>query len=125
MEVLHRLMLIEAVTRGLIAAGNVARRLRERPDVVRQLDAYHQFVQAIPAMGIEILPAEGESLNLSHDYCRKYGLLVNDSVTVALMERNRIRCLASVDEDFRPVAEIAVFSPSDLAPASGGGEGEG
>ena len=54
-EVCHRLMMIEAVERRLVTPGNVARKLARRPDVVRQLAVHDASVQAIPAMGIEIV----------------------------------------------------------------------
>ena len=54
-EACHRLMMIEAVERRLVAPGNVARKLARRPDVVRQLAFHDASIQAIPAMGIEIV----------------------------------------------------------------------
>lgn len=36
-EVAHRLMMIEAVTKGLVSPGNVVRKLREKPSLVQTL----------------------------------------------------------------------------------------
>ena len=47
-EVAHRLMMIEAVSEGLVTAGNVVRKLRDRPAAVRRLQKYQEQVRAIP-----------------------------------------------------------------------------
>lgn len=113
-EVLHRLMMIEALGRGLVTPGNLARKLREKPLVVRHLSAYHQQARAIPAMGVAVLPAGPEAFETSHSYRQQYGLLVNDSLSVALMERHGIKNMATSDEDFLAVPTVTVFAPPDI-----------
>ncbi len=61
-----------------------------------------------------MLPAGPEVLEISHAHRRSHGLPVNDSLSVALMERHDIRRLASADEDFLRVAGIVVHAPNDL-----------
>ncbi len=51
-------MMMEAVTRGLVSPGNVARKLRERPDIVKQLSASWSDVERVPVMGIEVVPLD-------------------------------------------------------------------
>ncbi|HSG38797.1 MAG TPA: hypothetical protein VLE27_04085, partial [Thermoanaerobaculia bacterium] len=49
-EVAHRLMMIEAVAKGLISPGNPARKLREKPEIVRELHVYLEQIELIPLM---------------------------------------------------------------------------
>lgn len=40
LEAAHRLMLLEAVTKGIVTRGDVARKLAEKPEAVMQLTEY-------------------------------------------------------------------------------------
>ena len=117
LEVLHRLMMIEAVMEGLVSPGGVARKLRERPEVVRKLHRYQEQVEAILGMGIEVLPLEVELIELSQRHRREYGLLVNDSLTLALMEQLGLEGLATADEDLlrlKSKLPFQLYAPQDL-----------
>lgn len=115
LETLHRLMMIEAVTKGLIAPGNVAKRLREKPNVVEQLVDYQIQTEAILEMGIDVVGLTPDHLKASSRYRQRDGLLVNDSLTVAVMEIEGISNLATADPDFARVRAIQVYGPKDLA----------
>jgi uncharacterized protein len=45
LEVFHRLMVLEALQKGLIAGGQPARKLKEQPEVIKGLREYNQAVQ--------------------------------------------------------------------------------
>ena len=129
LEVLHRLMMIEAVVEGLVSPGNVAKKLRDRPEVVRKLHRYQEQGEAILGMGIEVLPLEVELIEWSRRYREGYGLLVNDSLTLALAERLGPEGggvgIATADGDLlRLGGEIPfrLYAPSDL---EGSTQGEG
>lgn len=117
LEVLHRLMMIEAVVEGLVSPGGVARKLRERPEVVRKLHRYQEQAGMIPEMGIEVLPIEVELVELSRRYREEHGLLVNDSLTLALAEELGLEGLATADEDLLRLEgklPFRLYAPQDL-----------
>jgi predicted nucleic acid-binding protein len=114
LEVLHRLMMIEAVTKGLVTSGNVARKLREKPNVVKQLADYQIQTEAILEMGIEVVGLTSDFLKISYPYRRRDGLLVNDSLTAAVMEAEGILYLATADPDFTRVEGLRIYRPMDL-----------
>lgn len=114
LEVLHRLMMIEAVTKNLITPGNVAKKLREKPQVVKQLRDYQKQTEAILEMGLKILPLSAESVTASVRYRQDYGLLINDSMTASLALTEGIKTVASSDRDFKRVKGLAVYSPTDI-----------
>lgn len=114
LEILHRLMIIEARAKGLIASGNVVKKLKEKPQIVKRLKDYQEQTTAILELGLEILPLDAESVATSELYRRKYGLLVNDSVTVALALSQGISVLASADRDLERVKELTVYKPTDI-----------
>lgn len=108
-------MMIEAVTKKLVTPGNVAKKLRTRPNVVKQLADYQTQTEAILEMGIEVVGLTSDTLRISHPYRRRGGLLVNDSLIAAVMEAEGISDIATADPDFSRVDGLRVYSPMDLA----------
>jgi len=113
-EVAHRLMTIEAVARGLISSGNLARKRRANPDIVKSLEGYQLQVERVPLMGVEVLPLDLRALLHSYDIRKRHGLLVNDSLAVATAMLAGIRAMATTDADFSGVADLDIFAPADL-----------
>ena len=114
-EVTHRLMAIEAARKGLVTTGNVAAKLREHPEIVRGLTDYQTNLEALLTIGIEALSMEADDLVASGTVRRTTGLLTNDSLIVAMLRRERLRALATTDNDFHRVPDLRVYVPSDLA----------
>ena len=54
LEVTHRLMVLEALHKGLITGGQPARKLKEQPEVIKSLREYNQSVRQIPRMRIRV-----------------------------------------------------------------------
>ena len=115
LEVLHRLMMVEAVKKRLIKPPRVLRKLKERPEKVCQLNDYFTSTLAILDMGIKVYPIASELLRSSHVIRAQYGLLVNDSLVAALMQEEGIQKLATNDDGFSIVEWIELFKPVDLS----------
>jgi predicted nucleic acid-binding protein len=118
LEVTHRLMMAEAVRAGHVAPGGVARRLRERPEVVRSLTEYRRQVESIPHWGVQVLPVDLGRCLRAGDVRAANGLLTNDSVMLATMRDAGLTAIATADRDFERVEGIQVFRPTDLGQAS-------
>jgi len=114
LEVLHRLMMLEAVGKGLVEAGNIARKLRARPDIVKNLHDYAINGLRIPEMGIGVFPCSMDDCRYSQQKREFYGLLTNDSVLLASMQARGCFNLATTDADFDQVKEVSVFKPGDI-----------
>ena len=117
-EVAHRLMMIEAVERRLVTAGNVVRKLARRPGVVKQLIVYETSIHAITSMGVEIVALTEATIQLGLRHQRRHGLLTNDSLIVATMAQRGLRLLATADRRLATVDALEIAAPTDLAPAS-------
>ena len=98
-----------------MAPGGVAAKLRQRPEVVRSLTAYQVGIDTILSAGIRIVALTPEDLYLSAVVRSKGGVLVNDSLTAAVIQRERIPARATNDRDFERMQRLRVYSPSDLA----------
>ena len=113
-EVLHRLMMIEAVTKGFVKPGDVVKKLTKKPHIVKELTEYQTNTLSIVDIGIELLPIAEDTIKSSFQFRKKYGLLVNDSLTTAMMDLEGIINLATMDKDFERVEGVRVYSPQDV-----------
>jgi predicted nucleic acid-binding protein len=113
-EVCHRLMLIEAVGKGLIARPNAAN-LQGKDHVVRQLTDYWRRVLRLSASGIAILPLDEFRFTRAHVLRQQHGLMTNDSLLLAAADVFGIGALATNDSDFDNIPWMTVYKPTDLA----------
>ncbi len=114
LEVLHRLMMIEAIRRNLVQPPNIVKKIRKSPQKIKQLNEYFINTQKIPEMGIIVKPISNETILKSQIYRAGYGLMVNDSLTVSCMEEEDIKGLASNDDGFLKVPGLFVYKPTDV-----------
>jgi predicted nucleic acid-binding protein len=114
-ELTHKLMLAEAMMKGLVSGGNPAARLANKPDAVRGLSLYQAKVRALVDLGLRFERCTQDDLLLSaFEFQKRYGLLTNDAVVLAVAQRLEADCLVSNDKAFREITEMDVFYPSDL-----------
>lgn len=113
-EVMHRLMIAEAVARQLVTSSQVIKKLREHPDIVRQLQTPNQCAPQIKAMKIEIAPLTVVTLEASAAVRQQYGLLTNDSLLVATMQELSLQKLATRDQDFEQIGGLQIYQPTDI-----------
>ena len=114
LEVAHRVMMTEAVDKGLVTPGNVPRKLKRRPELASQLNVHSDAIRFILNMGIETLQVDSGILETSANLRSQTGFLVNDSVSLAMMRRESIPAIATNDRDFQRVERLEVHLPSDL-----------
>ncbi len=113
-EVLHRLMVAEAIMKGLVTAKTAVRKLGETPTLVKQLTQYQEDVSKIPQMNIVTLPLTIEIVQSSAEVRGSEGLMTNDSLIVACMRTSGLRKLATANGDFDQVSGVDVYKPTDL-----------
>jgi predicted nucleic acid-binding protein len=115
LEVTHKLMLAEAMMIGLVAGGNPAARLAEKPDAVRALSLYRAKVKALVDMGLGFEACTLPDLtDAAFGLQQKYGLLTNDSLVLAVAIRREADAIVSTDKGFQSIKEIPVYRPTDF-----------
>ena len=114
LEVLHRLMMVEAVTKNIVVPPQILKKLQRQPERIRHLSDYATHVEKIVEMGITIIPLSWDQIMKSQTLRARHGLLVNDSLVIATMLIEGIDALASNDEGFVRVEEITLYRPTDI-----------
>jgi predicted nucleic acid-binding protein len=112
-DVLHRAMVIELLAQGRAQrSAEAVTLLKHNPDLVIQLTRYRTILRDLRQARVDILPLTYRDLHASRQYREQYGLMVNDSVIVAVMQRERIGFLATNDPDFERIPGITVRMPA-------------
>ena len=114
-ELAHKLMLAEAMVRGLVSGGNPAAKLAAKPDAVRGLTLYRAKVKSLLDLGFGFEPCQlGDLTERAFALQEKYGLLTNDAVVLAVALRLEADCLVSRDKGFEGIDELDLYFPTDL-----------
>lgn len=114
LEVAHRLMMLEALRKGLISGGQLARKLKEQPEIVKSLREYNRSIRQVPRLGIHVRAITSAIVRASEAVRVQEGLLSNDSITVALMRRLGLTAVATYDADLERVASLQIYQPGDI-----------
>jgi len=112
-EVTHRLMLAEAVAKGIITRQNAAA-LKGKWRDVAMLGDYWTLTSRIFGLNILIVASDESRLNRAQIVRSTHGLLTTDSQILAAMNEFEIDCLASRDGDFDHISSLTIYKPSDI-----------
>ena len=114
-ELAHKLMLAETMMKHGISGSSPAECLAGKPESVRRLDLYRTKMRALVNLGLRFEQCEQRDLlHSAFDLQKRYGLLANDAVVLAVAIRLEADCLVSSDKRFLSVEEVDVLAPSDL-----------
>ena len=114
LEVLHRLMMVEAVSKNIVKPPNIVKKLNKSPQKIKRLNEYFVNTEKIQDMGIEIKPLIFETIIKSYVIRLSSGLMVNDSVIIASMKKEGVKLLATNDKVLKNLDEIDVYSTEDI-----------
>lgn len=110
-DVAHRLMTLEAAAVNGWPLAGLAARLRKRRGEISKLTIYGQAITDIAKAGIRILPISQPLVEAAAGIAAQHGLLMGDSLIVAVMQANGVMHIASADSDFDSVPGILRYGP--------------
>ena len=113
-EVLHRLMVAEAIEKKFITDKNPVKQLKEHPEIIKKLSTYIHDVEKIWDMNLEVLELTYEYIKISAAVRRSEGILTNDSMVVAVMRDIGVPNLLTNDNDFDRIEWLHLYKPSDV-----------
>jgi len=104
-------MIIEASKKFGVLPKDVIKYLKVNPDKITSLANHLDSVFYIEKLGISIITLSFEDIKLSAEFKRKFTLLTNDAINLAVMKNNHIANLASNDSDFERVDFLTLYKP--------------
>lgn len=113
-ELLHKRMVIEAVSTGLISGSKPFEKLKRQPHLITRLSAYITEVTYLLQLPVTVIEVVEADINWSHALRRAYGLLVIDSINLACAVRRGITDIATHDTDFLHVPKLNIWQPTDI-----------
>lgn len=114
LELLHRLMMLEAVADGITSSGSPAKKMSGRPDSVRRLQRSFRDFHTLRKLGLSLLETSIPALERVTWFSMNYGLLANDAALLAVMEQAGIEHLASSDRLLQSIAPFQTWRPEDV-----------
>ena len=112
-EVTHRLMLAEAVAKGIITRQSVAALKGKWRDVAKLTD-YWALTSRIFELNVLTIAPDESRLRKAQTVRSSHGLLTTDSLILAAMNEYGIDCLASRDGDFDHISSLTIYKPTDI-----------
>lgn len=110
-EALHRLMIHEAAAVHGFPLQGALRRLQKQPELIKPLTTHARIVEWLQRLQVEIVTVELRHITSSHRLRQTHGLLVNDSILLAVMLDQGLTDLVTQDSDFETVPGITVWKP--------------
>lgn len=111
-ELAHRLMVIAAGTLPGWGGGKVLNRLKQHPDVVKQLSVFQTAVESVLQSKIRVLAVPSGLVSTAASLSRQHGLLTMDALILALMRAHPLTHLASHDARFDGLSGLTRFAPA-------------
>jgi predicted nucleic acid-binding protein len=120
-DLLHKLMLAEAVSKGMIAkmsAAQLKNRFQTNRALAGQLVDYQTQFENSLRIGFSILPLNRRLLVATKAERITYGLLTGDSLHLGCMSRRRpaLADIATQDGDFLHIGGVTMWQPMDVIP---------
>ena len=82
--------------------------------MVSSLSSYIQDVEKLLLLPLRIVEVTAADISVSHPIRRAHGLLVNDSINLASMQRLGLANIVTHDRDFQRVPALRVWAPADI-----------
>jgi predicted nucleic acid-binding protein len=109
-EVAHHLMTIEAAS-FFGWTSKVVSRLKQQPAGIVKLTNFRRSIEAIAQLPIQVVTIQPDWIAVAAGLSQHHGLLSNDALIAATMQRHGLTHLASADADFDRVPAITRYGP--------------
>jgi predicted nucleic acid-binding protein len=107
----HKTMASLAASQYQLTRSNIVGWLKSHPQAIKSLTGLAQAATMLSSLSLNLLPADSDLLAEAATIAQTHGLLTNDAIIVALMQRHGLTHLATNDDDFDRVPGITVWKP--------------
>lgn len=110
-DVIHKVMISEAAQLTGHDRSGMVGYLGKHSEIIKRLVEYPMAMERLDVVPMTILPVDDQLLRNAARLAVRHGLLTNDAMIVALLQRHAIAHLVSNDDDFDSVPGITVRKP--------------
>jgi uncharacterized protein len=111
-EVVHRLLIAEAVQSAHISAESAVPFLKSHPQYIQDASTVWNLIDDIRNIqNLSVYGISEKAFTHSMDVMRQSGLLSNDALHVACMRENSIDTIVTYDRDFERIPQIKILRP--------------
>lgn len=110
-DAVHKAMISEAAQLAGRERAGIVGYLKKHPKLIPRLVEWPKAIERLRSVPLQILSSDVELLFDAARLSTAHGLLTNDAMIVALMQRHGITHLATNDDDFDGVTGITVWKP--------------
>ena len=111
-ELVHKVLLLDIRRHTGRDRAHLVPWLKRHPEVVAQAVEHTRVIESLEALGIEIVCNAVGDLQTATAISRQHGLLTNDALIVATMQRLGLSWLATCDDDFDRVPWLQTWKPT-------------
>ncbi len=111
-EVFHRSLIAEIVERECISPESVLKCLKKDPGLVSESTKAWTAIEKIKQINnLKIVGIDDSAFDMALRYSKKFGLLSNDALHLAIMKREGVNTMASNDRDYKGVSWLQIWRP--------------
>jgi predicted nucleic acid-binding protein len=110
-DAIHKVMISEVAQLAGRDRVGIVGFLGKHPEFISRLVEYPQAIERLGMVPMQILPLDNQLLRDATRLAVQYGILTNDALIAALMQRHGIIHLVTNDDDFDRVAGLTVWKP--------------
>jgi predicted nucleic acid-binding protein len=110
-DALFKTLMIEATRRFVPAGTKALAFLQNHPELIGQLSHYPAAAEGLAKLPLRLLPVDWDVIQAATRISIQHGLLTNDALIVALMQRHHLTHLVTNDDDFDRVPGLTLWKP--------------
>lgn len=110
-EAVHKVMVAEAAAKFSLSRAGLVNWLQNHRQRIQELQQFREACDEFLKLGLTVLAPDSSLLTDAATISQRLGLLTNDSLIVAMMNRNAVKNLATNDDDFSSIADLTVWQP--------------
>jgi predicted nucleic acid-binding protein len=110
-DAVHKIMLAEAAMKFGQNRAGLVNWLQRNQHRISELSDFRQAASNLARMALVLLPADAALIVEAATLSSHFGLLTNDALIVALMQRHGLANRVTNDDDFDSIPDLTVWKP--------------
>lgn len=110
-EVVYKIMLFEVMEKCGVGLKEASSILKNKPEIIKNLEKPKRILQDIIAMGVEIKPLDVNMMIYAEEISREYLHKPHDAILVATLKKFGVNNIFTNDLDFERIEGFNIWRP--------------